>query len=241
MFFRLFIGVFMSIALTTGAQAGVIQTFIDGLDPADSFFDFRNAGTYGDCDGLNACSKIDGNASDTGVTISADTPANAAARKLYRDNNDGFGIKGNENDEIDSNEVLTVTFDGGWRPTFLGLTDLFIAGDGGSDGEEAIVRGFRDNALVYELKLTGDFPLGNGNGEALFTLPGLAVDFLEFHSVEDPDLTFLELDGIEVGQSNDEFSVALIAGLSLTVPEPGSLGLLGLGLIGLGLMRRRKA
>lgn len=236
MHFRWILGAILALSVTTSAQAGVIQDFVDGLDPTDSFFDFRNAAIYGSCDNVNSCAKVESNAEDRGVTISAD----GQDRHLYRDNNDGFGIKGNENDEIDSDEVLTIAFDGGWEPTFLGLTDLFLANDGGSAGEEAIVRGFRNNALVYELRLLGQFNLGNGNGERIFDLPGLAVDFLEFHSVEDPNLTFFELTGVEVGQSNDEFSVAFIAGTAISVPEPGSFAVFGLGLLGLGVCRRRR-
>ncbi|MDD9905253.1 MAG: PEP-CTERM sorting domain-containing protein [Rhodospirillaceae bacterium] len=236
MFIRFLFGAFLALSLAGGAQAGTIQDFIDGLDPSDSFFDFRNAAIYGDCANLNSCSKVETNAEGRGVTISTDT----ANRQLYRDNKDGFGIKGNENDEIDSDEVLTVAFDGGWQPTFLGLTDLFLPNDGGADGEEAIVRGFRNNALVYELRLLGQFDLGVGNGERIFDLPGLPVDFLEFHSVENPNLTFFQLDGISVGQSNDEYSVAFIAGVAVDAPEPGVLALMGFGLLGLGLMRRRR-
>tara|TARA_Y100000588_G_scaffold69915_1_gene71606 strand:- start:44 stop:757 length:714 start_codon:yes stop_codon:yes gene_type:complete len=236
MFIRFVLGAFLALTVASGAQAGVIQDFIDGLDPSDNYFDFRNAAIYGDCDNFSSCGKFESNAEDRGVTISTD----AANRRLYRDNNDGFGIKGNENDEIDSDEVLTVAFDGGWQPTFLGLTDLFLPNDGGADGEEAIVRGFRNNTLVYELRLLGQFDLGNGNGERIFDLPGLPVDFLEFHSVENPNLIFFELTGVTVGQSNDGYSVAFIAGVAIEAPEPGVLALLGAGLLGLGLVRRRR-
>lgn len=169
------------------------------------------------------------------VTISANNP-----NKLYRDNSDGFGIRGNENDEVDADEVLTIAFEGGWIPTFLGITDLFKASDGQSDGEEVVLRGFLDDILVFDLKgnahdgIDGGWALGSGNGEIVFILPGVEIDYLEFHSVEAFDLG---------DESNDEFSVALIAGTSPSeIPEPGALALFGLGIIGLGVAaRRRKA
>jgi hypothetical protein len=242
MLFRFFIGAAISVMLTMSAQASVISTFITGLDSSDAYFDFRNGTTYAGCDGLNACTRSEGNANGRGVLIFADTPVTDGPRLLYRDNADGFGIKGHENDEIDADEFLTISFDGGWQPTFLGLTDLFKASDGGPDGEEAIVRGFRDNALIYELKFDAVFAPRQGNGEGIFTLPGVAVDFLEFHSVEDPNLTFTNPDlvGLRIGQSGDEFSVAFIAGTAIQAPEPGSLALFGLGLAGFGFLRRRK-
>jgi hypothetical protein len=250
MLFRWLFGGLVPLALAASAQAGLIQDHIDGLDSSQAYFDFRNAAIYGACDRQNSCTEQEANAGDRSVTISAGLKASGRARLLYRDNKDGFGIRGHEGDEIDADEVLTVLFDGGWQATVLGLTDLFMAGDGGSDGEEAIVRGYRDDTLVYELRFEGQFAPGKGNGEGVFVLPGIAVDLLEFHSVEDPDLTFTDLEGVNVGQRNDEYSVAYIEGTPVpqifttttnAVPEPGLLGLFGCALLGLGLMGRRRA
>ncbi len=182
-----------------------------------SFFDFRNAGLYGDCNDSGSCTKSEPLADGRNVTISASNP-----NTLYRDNADGFGIRGNENDEVDADEVLTIAFQGGWIPTFLGITDLFKSGDGNDDGEEVVLRGFLDDVLVFDLKgnahdgINGGWALGSGNGEIVFRLPGVEIDFLEFHSVEASDLG---------NESNDEFSVALIAGQAPSeVPEPGCAG-----------------
>lgn len=251
MIYRWLFGGLVSLTLAANAQAGVIQNHIDELNPTQAYFDFRNAAIYGACAGQSFCTENEANADGRAVTISADASEEGSARLLYRDNRDGFGIRGNENDEIDSDEVLTVLFDGGWLATELGLTDLFMAGDGGPDGEQAIVRGFRNNAMVYELLFAGQFILGQGNGEGIFLLPGLAVDFLEFHSVENPGLVLTAVEGVETGQRNDEYSVAYIAGSPIPslitrnntnpVPEPGLIGLFGCALLGLGLVRRRRA
>ena len=242
MFFRSIILIFAFLVAATAARATPMSVVDDNLNnfisdtltPAGtSFFDFRNAGLYGDCNNSGSCTKSEPLADGRNVTISASNP-----NTLYRDNADEFGIRGNENDEVDADEVLTIAFQGGWIPTFLGITDLFKSGDGNDDGEEVVLRGFLDDVLVFDLKgnahdgINGGWALGSGNGEIVFRLPGVEIDFLEFHSVEASDLG---------NESNDEFSVALIAGQAPSeVPEPGALVLFGTALLGLGLLTRRR-
>ena len=81
-------------------------------------------------------------------------------------------------------------------PTHIGVADLFTAGDGGSDGEEVLVKGYHDGALLYELNFEAWDP-DAVNGEAVFELPALPVDFLLFEST---------------GEFNDDYALTFIAG-----------------------------
>ena len=152
---------------------------------------------------------------------------------LYRDNTDGYGIRGGEWDEIDREEILTVWFAGGffddpgnWLTGVL-LTDLFPAPDGGASGEAGwvtlidglgvVIMEFFVNAIDYV-----------ANGEF----------YLDFGGLYAPDhIVFTAFVDAELGYTGSEFSVA---GFTTSVPEPGTLGLLGASLLLLGLSRKRR-
>ena len=152
---------------------------------------------------------------------------------LYQDSTDGLGIRGGEEAEIDGTEILRLTFDGDFYDshgaiTGVWLTDLFRAPDGDGDGETGIV-------TIWGVG--GDIILG------IFSFHQLAdidngeyyVDFGGSYEIFKMEFTGDGLNG--VGLPGSEYSVA---GLTTSVPEPGTLALFGVGLLMLGLVRRRR-
>jgi len=152
---------------------------------------------------------------------------------LYRDDTDGYGIQGGEWDEIDREEVLTVWFDdsffddpANWLTGVL-LTDLFPASDGGSGGEAGwvtlfdalgnVIEEFFVNAVDYVAN--GEFYLDFGGA--------YAADHIAFTAYVDPDRGYI----------GSEYSVA---GFTTSVPEPGTLALMGTALLLVGFSRRRR-
>jgi len=152
---------------------------------------------------------------------------------LYRDNTDGYGIQGGEWDEIDRSELLTVWFADGffddaanWLTGVL-LTDLFPTPDGGPNGEAGWVKLFDSlGALIETFFINAiDFV---ANGEYYLDFGGeYAPAYIEFTAFV----------GEEGGYTGSEYSVA---GFTTSVPEPGTLGLLGASLLLLGLSRKRR-
>jgi len=153
---------------------------------------------------------------------------------LYQDSTDGLGIRGgDQDDEIDGDEILRLTFAGNFYDshgaiTGVWLTDLFQAPDGDGDGETGIV-------TIWGVG--GDIILGTfefhqtefaSNGE-------FYVDFGGSYEIFKIEFIGAGLNG--VGLPGSEYSVA---GLTTSVPEPGTLALFGVGLLMLGLVRRRR-
>lgn len=195
----------------------LVATLAYGVATADPILavDFRDAAWDG----------ADNNASYTvyGVT------AIAHGGNLWHNefDGDGLGIRGGEHDEIDGDEWLEILIADGYLVTGVFLTDLFNAPDGANEGETGWV----------ELWAAGNVLLGTHH----------------FHQEEETDNGEFWLvfgDAYEVvrlvfggnGQDGHEYSVGGLTGIEeASVPEPGTLAMLGLGLMMLGLARRRRA
>ncbi len=163
-----------------------------------------------------------------GITVTANGDL------LYRDNIDGYGILGGEQDEIDRDEILSVLFDAAlyvnpdnWLTGVL-LTDLFPANDGGNAGESGWVRlydsagGLIQQFLVHATSY-------DPNGEYYVNFGG------SFNPAYVDFLAYVDQFGQHTGS---EFSVAGFA--TVAVPEPGMLALLGAGLLLLAGLRKRQ-
>jgi hypothetical protein len=202
--------------VATSALATPIGTGLNGET------DFRNGSTYSTCDSTTGCTKFDA-ATGMNVTITAN-PTNTGG--LYWDSTDGFGVRGGENDEIDKLETLTVTFASSVNLAGVWFTDLFMASDGGGDGETAKVTLYLGASNLGSFTFNANEPAPNvNNGERYGSFgSGVTVNKIVFSAMN---------------QCNDEYSVAGLVTNDGRVPEPGTIILLGVGLVFLGALRRR--
>ena len=162
------------------------------------------------------------------LTISA----SGGAGTLWWDANDGFGVRGGENDEIDYGETLTLSFSQPVTLNSFTLYDLFKEPD--DRGRYYKERGYADLDPGPIVKFRADPSQTPGtSGYKLVTVGTGGVSEVRFYAKKpgkhgrDHDYS---LGGLEV------------IGGSSAVPEPGTLLLAGSALLGgLGLWRRRRA
>jgi len=191
------------ILLMTGSASATIITGPLGVDFRSSSWSDANGQPDYTVDGVTAIS----------------TPQEPG---LYQDSTDGLGVLGDEHDELDDNEAISVVFEQAAKVTGVWITDLFGAPDGGS-GEAGIVELFGPNNLMIAFDFYGQ-DADQENGELFVDFGGdLLVDAAIFSIL---------------GESfNNEFSVAGFE--STPVPEPATMLLLGAGLLGIAGFRRK--
>jgi|GEM_PF-4092991 len=140
---------------------------------------------------------------------------------------DGLGILGNnQEDEIDTEEWLDITFATDTCVTSTWVTDLFDAPDGNGQHENGTVSLYLNNALLASFDFDGSTSeQGNGSQEVLFG-SAYTVDHMMF-TVEN--------------RTNNEYSVAGIETEACNVvPAPGALLLGTFGMGGVSYLRRRR-
>jgi hypothetical protein len=212
---KLFTKLAAAAALITAAQANAL-TIDFGLTP------WTVAGVGGGAHGLSTYTvgNVTATAGPSGALLFAD------------DYWDGLGVytpnKPGEYDEIDKNETLTLTFASAVSVSAIKLTDFYPKVHGTETNDGSLPSGEYGHISFWLggiqvgsiLDIFGVNSVGT-NGEQVLSFANKNVDKIVFWTG---------------GGINDEFSVK-----SITVPEPGLLGLLGLGLLSLGLSRRRQA
>jgi hypothetical protein len=154
------------------------------------------------------------------TSFAADAPASGAAYDFLALASDGIGIG---DDEVSPGQALSVSFSSGVKVLGYYFLDLF--GNEGPSGESA---------------------MANFGAAGTFTDFGTATDGVGFYArnglnLSDVlDVTFTAYQGL--------FSDFALAGIliddgttvnAVAVPEPGTLGLLGISLLGFALVRRR--
>jgi len=168
------------------------------------------------------------------ATISAfrDGDGEEAAANLWWDSMDGFGVRGQENDEVDSTEFIRLEFSKTIGLSHIFFADLFSGETHGGRTYNEAGAYQTDGGLIVEFdanQLAGTFGTP-GNGEAALILDKtIPVNSLTLRGAG------------ELGY--DDFAVLGFTDPVHDVPEPGILALFGTGLIGLGVVgwRRRKA
>ena len=151
------------------------------------------------------------------------TPYPQPDAKLYWDSTDGFGVRyAYEKDEIEFDEILTISFGGGVDLNQVMITDLFNEGEDPGYLETGYYWLNGDTATTYSFLALVDQVKGT-NGELTLDIYAY-VDSISFAA---PGY---------VGNEDHEFSVG---GIYTSVPEPSTLLLLGTGLLVGAAFRKR--
>ena len=181
--------------------------------------DFRDGSLWSDADKEHSYS---GSQSGVDLTISA-APIEAT---LWWDDMDGLGIRlSYENDEVESEEVLRISFHDEVALLAIYISDLFVEDGYSEKGSYRI----NDGAWVHFDAMS--IPGSNDNGERLiaFGSPIHGVDSIDFSAPG------------KINHNEDhEFALMGLDVSAILVPEPNTALLLSMGLWMVGLRARRR-
>ena len=202
---------------------GLISLFLYGTAFA-TYIDFRFPDPDPDNDNRVASGY---SKSQDGVTVTIEAVGN---EDLWWDGTDGFGIWGSgyEKDEIDSSEIMKVTFSSTVNVSYFDITDLFYENGYQEIGWYDFDGEFITDKMMFMQTDLSKTPSPASNGE-----------FMLFINDSIQEIWFAAPG--RVNGQNHEFS---LAGVEIrSVPEPSTLALLGCALIvfaGLGRNRLKK-
>ena len=96
---------------------------------------------------------------------------------LYWASDDGFGVRGGENDEIDQIEQLSVEFSSNWLLLGVFLSDLFNEtndGPGNNIPEKAVIELYLSGSLLNTFIFSSDNNLAGNENNPKAKNPGVA-------------------------------------------------------------------